>query len=269
MKEERILTISQINIYPVKACRGISVQKADLTPQGLRYDRRWMVVDEENRFLSQRTHPKMALIQTELLPGKVLLRASGQPPLIIKMDKEGEKRTVVVRKDSVEAIDMGDEAAEWLSDVMKRKARLVYIPDETFRPIDPKYATSPQDQVGFADAYPLLLTSEASLGDLNLRLPQPIQMNRFRPNLVISGCEPYEEDSWKKIRVGDVILECVKPCSRCVVTCVDQATGEKGEEPLKTLTCYRKQESGIIFGQNLIHKTLGTLSVGQELLILK
>jgi uncharacterized protein YcbX len=147
--------------------------------------------------------------------------------------------------------------------------RLVFMPDASRRQVNQNYAPSPDDVVGFADGYPFLLISEASLKDLNQRLNAPVPMNRFRPNLVISGCLPYEEDTWKWIRIGEVRFKVAKPCARCIVTTVDQSTGEKGVEPFQTLAAYRKQEKGIMFGQNLIHTTQGVLSIGQTVEVLE
>lgn len=262
-------TLSALNIYPVKSCKGISLQSVEVGSKGPLMDRRWMIIDQENRFMTLRSTPQLCLIEAELLSGKLLLRAKRHPPLIVPFGKEGEKKPVVVWKDTTWAIDQGDEAAEWLKEVLQIDARLVFLPDETVRAVNPNYATKESDEVSFADGYPFLLISEASLGDLNLRLETPVSMNRFRPNLVISGCEPYEEDSWKKISIGSIVFDCVKLCSRCVAVNVDHITGEKSDEPLQTLASYRKFEKGIMFGQNCIHQNHGRLSLGNEVKILK
>ncbi len=260
--------LSAIYIYPVKSCKGIAVSSVEVGPKGPSMDRRWMIVDKDGRFLSQRQVPHMCLIETELLPGKLLLRKRGMPPLILPFGKEGVKREVVVWKDTVAAVDQGDSAAEWLQEALQLEARLVFLPDETVRSVDGRYAKRASDEVGFADGYPFLLISEASLGDLSLRLGAPVPMNRFRPNLVISGCEPYEEDNWKQISIGSITFDCVKPCSRCVTINVDQITAEKSLEPLATLAGYRKVEKGIMFGQNCIHSTSGKLTCGSEVKIM-
>lgn len=262
-------TVSAITIYPVKACKGISLQSVAMSPKGPLMDRRWMVVDAGGHFVTQRRIPKMCLIETELLPGRLLLRAKNHPPFILKLDGDKEMRQVTIFKDTLMAKDEGKEVSEWLSDVLHEEVRLVFLPDDIHRPVNPKYAVSEKDEVSFADGYPVLIISEASLGDLNLRLKTAVPMNRFRPNLVISGSTPYEEDTWKKIRIGSIIFECVKPCSRCTVTTVNQATGEVSDEPLQTLATYRKQENKIMFGQNCIHCGEGVISVGNKIEVLE
>ncbi|HXF29012.1 MAG TPA: MOSC domain-containing protein [Chlamydiales bacterium] len=268
-EKEKIKTVSALFIYPVKSLKGLSVQKFEIGAKGPMMDRRWMVVDKEGRFLSQRVEPKMALITVELFPDKILLKAPRVPPVIVTRANKSEVRSVVIWKDTVDAIDQGNQAAEWLTEFLGFDARLVFLPDETVRKVNPKYATADTDQVSFADAYPLLVISEASLADLNWRLKTPIQMNRFRPNLVISGCEPYEEDTWKRFRIGDMLFECVKPCSRCVTVTIDQHTAEKDPEPLEVLATYRKEEGGIMFGQNVIPKNQGIVSIGAEVKVLE
>jgi len=262
--------VSSLHFYPVKSCKGIAVEKLQLDSKGALLDRRWQVVDHEGRFLSQRTMPKMAFIAVEPFSDKLLLKAPKMTPCIVKLPYNGSKRQVVIWKNTVEAIDQGDTIAEWLTEYLGVEARLVYMPDATHRPVDPKYAVSEANEVTFVDAYPLLLISEASLGDLNWRLKTPVPMNRFRPNIVVSGCAPFEEDTWKQIRIGNVVIDCVKPCSRCVTITIDQNTGEKEDnEPMQTLTTFRKFEGGIMFGQNCIHKGPGTISVGTKVEILK
>lgn len=269
MKDNPERTVSGLTIYPVKSFQGISLKTMKIGSKGPEMDRRFMVVDSNGRFLTMRTCHKMCLIGTELLPGKLLLRSRKLPPLILKLDKFSEEKQVTVWNDTVLARSMGQEASEWVSEALGQEAHLVFIPDEVIRQVDQKYATSVDDQVSFADAYPILLISEASLGDLNFRLESPVPMNRFRPNIVVSGCAPYEEDTWKKIRIGNVVLDVVKPCSRCVATTVDQASGERGTEPLAMLATYRKQEKGIMFGQNCVHKNLGLIALGDGVEVLE
>jgi len=269
VKDNKEVTVSGLTIYPVKSLQGITLKTMKIGEKGPEMDRRFMVVDASGRFLTMRTLHRMCLIGTELLPGKLLLRARKLPPLIVKLDRPGSQKQVTVWKDTVLATDMGQEASEWFTEALGQEVHLVFIPDDVIRLVDPQYATTPQDQVSFADAYPIHLISEASLGDLNFRLKTPVPMNRFRPNIVVSGCEPYEEDTWKKIRIGNVILSIVKPCSRCVATTVDQASGERSDEPLATLAKYRKQEKGIMFGQNCIQQNAGSIALGDEVEILE
>lgn len=258
-----------LHFYPVKGCKAIDLNFASVGPMGPEMDRRWMIVDANGRFISQRQESLMALIGTEWKENVLTIRIPKEPPLYISLSNLGPRRQVSIWDDVCEAIDQGDAIAERLSHFLHRECRLVFIPDDSKRRVNPKYAPSPESIVGFADRFPFLLISEASLQDLNKRLEHPILMNRFRPNLVVSGCEAYEEDTWRRIRIGNVIFKAAKPCSRCIVTTIDQTTGQRGEEPLKTLAAYRKMEKGILFGQNLVHENHGVLSVGERVEILE
>lgn len=260
------ILLTQLNIYPIKSCGGISLHNARLEERGLQYDRRWMVVDQEGRFLTQREVPRLALVSVQISSGALRLVAPQMKELLVPMQTAGGKSTpVVVWDDTVEAVDVGEAAAKWFSEFLGFPAQLVHMPDTADRLASRGGYTS---QVSFADAYPLLLISEDSLEDLNTRLEVPLPMNRFRPNLVVSGCAPYAEDSWKEIRISGMRLHVVKPCARCVTTTVNQATGEKGKEPLKTLATYREQDGKVMFGQNLIHEGKGVLEVGSRVEIL-
>lgn len=262
-----MLTLTQLNIYPIKSCKGISLQSAMLEDRGLRFDRRWMIVNEQNRLMTQRDMPRLALVGVEVCSDHLSVTALGMNELIVPMVlTKGEVRSVTVWDDTVSALDAGNYAATWFSQYLGVTARLVYMPDTANRVASRGGFTS---QVSFADAYPLLLISEASLDDLNERLEDPLPMNRFRPNLVVRGCEPFAEDSWKEILIGDVELHCVKQCGRCVTTTVNQSTGEKGKEPLKTLATYRERDGNVLFGVNLIHERRGELQVGGAVTILR
>jgi uncharacterized protein YcbX len=175
----------------------------------------------------------------------------------------GERREVAIWRDRCDAIDQGDAAAEWASAFLGASCRLVRIADDTVRPVDRDFAVSEGDQVGFADGYPFLLTTEESLADLNDRMAQALPMDRFRPNIVISGFEPFAEDDWRRIRIGEIAFAVVKPCARCPITTTDQATAKRGQEPLRTLATYRQVPGkGVMFGQNLIHESTGIIRVG-------
>jgi uncharacterized protein len=256
------LHLSEINIYPIKSAKGISLSSAKLDARGLEFDRRWMVVDEQGHFLTQRTIPKMAVIGVSLQSDHLSVRARGTQDLMIPLESLSTKAVhVQIWSDALEALDVGDEAASWFTEVLGLNCRLVQMPREGIRSVNPHYAP-PNTPVSFADAYPVLLISTASLADLNARLSEPVPMNRFRPNIVIDGSGAYEEDSWKSVRVGSVLFSVVKPCSRCTVPTVNQDTGESGKEPLRTLSTYRVRDSNIYFGQNLIHENRGILNVG-------
>jgi uncharacterized protein YcbX len=224
-----------------------------------------MIVDEAGRFRTQRELPRMALIVPRLDGARLTVEAPGMPALALALRSEGERRAVTIWDDACEAIDQGDEAAEWLGDFLAAPARLVRIADDFVRHVDRTYA-GPDDQVGFADGFPFLLASEASLADLNARMERPLEMIRFRPNIVVDGVAPFEEDGWTRIRIGGIGFGVVKPCARCPITTVDQLTAERAQEPLRTLATYRHvRGKGVMFGQNLIHDRAGVVHVGDAL----
>jgi hypothetical protein len=260
--------ISGLFYYPIKSCAGVSTEAMTLDARGPVDDRRYMLVAADGRFLTQREHARMALIRPEVLPGGLRVRAPGQADLVHEARTQGRTRPVVVWRDTVAAHDQGDEAAAWLSEFLGAQVRLVRLPDDVVRPVSADYAVSAHDQVGFADGYPLLLISEDSLLDLNARLDTPLPMNRFRPNVVVRGAQPYAEDGWRTLRAGALLLHVVKPCARCVITTTDQRTTVRSSEPLRTLAAYRKTKRGVMFGQNVIHSGPGALRVGSQLLVL-
>ena len=264
-------TLAEINIYPVKSLGGISLQNSEVTDRGLKHDRRWLIIDDEEKFITQRTHPQLALIKTKISGNKLILghKTKDISPLVIPIHHESiETILVTIWRDLVEARIVGKYADEWLSEALDIKCRLVYMHDETQRFVNRAYAAE-NEIVGFADAYPFMAIGQSSLDDLNDRLKEKLPMNRFRPNFVFTGGEAFEEDKWKKIRIGEVIFSVIKPCSRCVTTTVDQDTAEKNEEPLKTLSTYRSIDNKIYFGQNLLHEGTGILKVGEEIEILE
>jgi uncharacterized protein YcbX len=230
---------------------------------GLQDDRRMMVVTPEGGFLTQREYPRLALVTPKLNDGTLELSAPNYDSLQIGIQTTGVPIPVDVWKSKgVQAIDQGEEAAQWFSDWLETEVRLVHIADGYLRPVSAEYAVHADDHTGFADGYPILLTSEEGLQDLNSRLDTPVPMNRFRPNVVVKGCEPFAEDTWNRIRAGDVEMAVVKPCARCEVTTIDKNTLETSKEPLKTLGKYRKQKLGAIFGQNVIPLIEGILRLG-------
>jgi hypothetical protein len=225
-----------------------------------------MIVDEHKRLITQREMPRLALVSVKLHSDHLNVTAPGMSELLVPiLLPRNDVLSVIVWDDTVSALDVGDEAAEWFTLYLDTTARLVYMPDSADRLASRNGYSS---QVSFADAYPLLLISEASLEDLNTRLDEPLPMNRFRPNIVVKGCEPYAEDTWKDIMIAGVRLHVVKPCGRCVTTTVNQLTGEKGKEPLRTLATYRARDGSVLFGQNLIHEVRGVLRVGDEVRIM-
>jgi uncharacterized protein len=259
-------TLSAIYIYPIKSCRGIAVTSAQLNAWGFKFDRNWMIVSPTGKFVTQRQLPQLALVETEIGSEALQLNAPGQSPLHLSLAPvAGAVMEVEVWGDRCQAIDQGDEAAAWLSQFLEIECRLVRIGEEYDRPVKRRADA----QVSFADGYPLLLISEASLADLNQRLPKPIPMNRFRPNLVVAGCDAYAEDSWNQIRIDEVTFDVMTSCERCVITTTDQATGHRESmEPLKTLATYRRVKGGVIFGKNVIHRQQGEVQVGNPVKVL-
>lgn len=256
-------------MYPIKSCGGIAVEEWDVDERGLRHDRRWMLTDEAGRFLTQRQLPRMALIKVRIEPDGLLVDAPGMPTLDVAFHPpEGKLRLARVWDDLVESQTVGDEADRWFSEFLQMRCKLVYLPEKSVRPVDPAYGM-PGDRVGLADGFPFLLISEASLANLNARLEHPVPMNRFRPNLVVRGCEPFAEDDWSRIRIGSITFRVVKPCARCAIITVDQTSAATGKEPLPTLARFRLAGTKVLFGQNLIHDETGTLCAGAPAEILQ
>lgn len=263
------ITLSGLHYYPVKSLRGLSPSRHPVTRLGLAHDRRWMLVDANGRFLTQREQHALALVSTRIDGERLCIEAPGRTPLELPLaGPDGPELVVRVWSDQVTARDAGDEAAAWLSGLLGVAARLVYFPDEASRQVDMGFARA-GDETAFSDGFPFLLISEASLADLNARLATPVPMRRFRPNLVVSGCKAFDEDRWRRIRIGAVELRVVKPCSRCVITTLDPETAERGAEPLKTLATYRRRDKRIDFGQNLIHDGTGELRLGDRVEVLE
>jgi uncharacterized protein YcbX len=265
------LTLSSLHIYPVKGLKGISLEAARCTDRGLEHDRRWMVVDREGTFISQRSRPRMATVWTDIDGDKLVLSAPDVDSLELPLEIERNASVnVTVWSSTVKAVQAPHAANAWISEYLGEECFLVFMPESTKRNSNPKYAGFDK-RVGFADGYAYLVTTEASLADLNARLAAKshpaLPMNRFRPNFVVSGASAFEEDTWKRIRVGDAVLEGVKPCGRCQVTTTDQSTGEvQGPEPLATLSTYREsREFGIMFGMNCVTVEEGHVSVGMAL----
>ncbi len=255
------VVISQLWIYPVKGCRGSSLAHARLGWAGLVGDREWMIVDADGRFLSQRTHPRLALVAPRLEDDRLVLTAPGLADLEVSPDALGPRPPVTVWRDTVAAVSAGIRARTWLAEWLDVPCDLVRMAQGVHRPVDPRYA-DPDDEVSFADGFPVLLISQGSLDELNRRLEEPLPMNRFRPNLVVSGCPPFAEDGWSALEIGEVRLRIAKPCARCIVTTVDQTTGVRGREPLVTLARFRSRDGKLLFGQNLVPERTGDLRVG-------
>ncbi len=264
------MKLSGIHVYPVKSLGGISLSHADVEVRGLRHDRRWLLVDEDDHFLTQRAFPQMALCAVSIGADMLRIAAPGCPSLCVPYDTQNRgRRAVRVWQSAGEAVAVSEEADQWFSDFLGIACHLLYMPDDSRRLVSPDHAAHEGDLVSFADGYPLMLLSEASLADLNSRLEQPVPMNRFRPNLVVTGTEPFAEDSWKLIRVGSAVFHVAKPCARCVMTTINQETAERGTEPMTTLAKFRLFDQKILFGQNLIPEGTGTISLGDTIEVLQ
>ncbi|MEK6565415.1 MAG: MOSC N-terminal beta barrel domain-containing protein, partial [Bacteroidota bacterium] len=234
--------LSAMYVYPVKSLGGMPVSSWRVDERGLELDRRWMVVDKDNKFLTQRQIPRLALISVSLEKDQLVLNAPRSGRIEIPSKPTGKARIPVqVWKDEVQALPADLDVSNWISDYLGQQSNLVYMPDDSKRYVQTPYAIN-RDPYGFADAFPFLILSEGSLEELNRRLEKALPVNRFRPNLVLSGCEPFAEDGWKEIRIGQIVFRVAKPDSRCATTTVDQSTAEVGKEPLKTLSTFRKKD---------------------------
>ncbi|MGK0291604.1 MAG: hypothetical protein ACI86H_003073, partial [bacterium] len=253
MPDMEEIIVSQLYVYPIKSAQGIALTEAIVGKKGFQYDRRWMLVDENGSFLSQRKYPQMASLEVQFAGEGLSVSAPNMSSLLIPFEPmTKELLDVQVWDDIVSAVIVGNDSNVWFSKFLGIKSQLVFFPEEEFRQVDQEYA-EPQHGTGFSDGFPFLLISEASLDDLNSRLEEPVTMERFRPNIVVQGCNAFEEDFWKEVQIGNITFSVVKPCSRCIITTLDPKTGKKiGKEPLKTLSSYRKVKSQVYFGQNIV-----------------
>ncbi|EON76043.1 Flavodoxin reductases (ferredoxin-NADPH reductases) family 1 [Lunatimonas lonarensis] len=262
------MKLQDIYIYPIKSLGGIRLASAKLEERGIQYDRRWMLVDAQGCFLSQRTHPQMALLGVSVLPEglRITHKMDKRQSILVPFTPETNRMIPVsIWEDLVAGQVVSKTAGRWFSEILRMPCELVMMPENIQRKIDPKYAVK-GETVSYADAMPYLLIGQASLDDLNARLENPVPMNRFRPNLVFSGGIPYEDDGWKTLRIGDAVFKITKPCARCVLTTVDQATAKKGKEPLRTLAGYRNVGGKVLFGQNMLLLGGSSLHVGDALI---
>jgi len=262
-------TLASVHIYPLKGGRAVDLSESAVEPWGLAGDRRWLIVDSDGRFISQREHASLARLVVSYGPGQgITVSSDGFGPLFAATPGAAELLKVTVWRSTVLAAAAGPEADAWFSDYLGQPARLVYLDDPTRRAVDPEFGAD-GDVVSFADGYPLLLTNTGSLRQLGEWLTaggeRPVPMNRFRPNVVVAGHEPWAEDRWRRIRIGEVSFRVAKPCGRCVVTTTDQATGERGTQPLKILGARRRFGQSLVFGQNIIPDSPGIIRVGDPL----
>jgi uncharacterized protein YcbX len=261
--------LSQIYIYPVKSLAGISVNRWEVTETGLKYDRKWMLIDNDGQFLSQRRLPRMALIKTALTGDKLIVAVPGMNELALDLEpKSGEILRCTIWRDELDAWAVSKAADQWFSAFLNTACRLVFQPDESIRRVDQNYA-QPKDITALSDGFPFLLLSENSLVALNKAMQLDLPVMRFRPNMVISGCDAYAEDYWREISIGNIGFRLPKPCSRCSVPTIDPVTAETGKEPLVTLNRLRKWDNKVYFGQNALHNNCGIISVGDPVTIIK
>jgi len=264
------MRLQDIYIYPIKSLGGIRLTEAQVETRGLSNDRRWMLVDENGLFLTQRKHHQMALLQVQMMPDglRVFHKQQREREHAIPFEPETTNITqVMIWDDMVSGQVVSESCNQWFSDILGFPCQLVYMPNSSERPIDRKYAVN-QETVSFADAMPYMVIGQKSLDELNGRLAEPLPMDRFRPNFVFSGGEAFVEDHWGQVKIGTSIFKVTKPCARCVLTTVDQATGLKGKEPLKTLASYRTVNKKVLFGQNMIALSPGRIKVGDEINVL-
>jgi len=280
------MQISELNIYPVKSLKGIALTDAVVEKRGLRYDRRWMLTDPDGMFFTQRDVPKMAAVTVAVDWNGLTVSADGVGSIHVPQEPDqGTRQQVTVWQSDVDGLVYNGPVSEWFSDVLSKKCQLVLMPDTSERHVSERFDTG-DDIVSFADGYPLLLIGEGSLDELNERIMNrkeetvdedvrvPYPMNRFRPNLVVKGSEPFAEDTWARIKVGEAIFRVAKPCARCVMTTVDQTRGEfDGKDPLKTMATFRmakdafpttyesfdQKPNAVLFGENLIPENPGAI----------
>lgn len=258
--------VSHLYIYPVKSLQGISVDEVDVLERGFKNDRRWMIVDSNKDFITQRNHPQLSQIAVDLSQDKIHLSADGNS-IHLALSDSTKPVEVTVWQNQVNALEADTLQNEWISEFLGGHYSFVLMPEDGKRPANPNYAQH-NENVSFADGYPYLIIGQSSLDDLNSSLPSPIPMNRFRPNIVVTGSSAYEEDHWREMKIGEVPFYGTHPCKRCIFTTIDQETGTKGKEPLKTLASYRKDGKDVIFGLNALARKKGIVRVGDELCLM-
>jgi uncharacterized protein YcbX len=259
--------ITSLNYYPVKSLKPIAVSQVELDSFGFKYDRRFMFVGVDGKFISQRTHPKMSLMSARFNGSCLEVELVGSGVLYFQVTEFVNSARTGIWGDEVNALMLKNEGTDKISNYLGVQVSLAYMPDGLVRQVDRSYYAEDQG-VSFVDGFPLLLVNEASLVELNGRLDKSVGMQRFRPNIVFAGDQAFQEDGWKRVRIGSVELDIVKPCARCGMTTIDEL-GVKGKEPLKTLSAYRKGVGGVYFGQNAVHKSKGQISLSDDLIVLR
>lgn len=264
---ENHLLVQDIFIYPIKSLGGIRLMEADVEERGFRYDRRWMLIDSEGMFVTQRQYAQLALLGVNLTAWglEVFHKKNPSNRIDVPFDlASGPELLVTIWDDQVMAKTVDIQLDSWFSDFLGFSVSLVKMPETSFRKVDPRYAVR-DESVSFADGMPYLIVGQESLNELNTRLEMPVAMDRFRPNLVFSGGSAFLEDQLRKIRIGAVDFQVVKPCARCVLITVDQQSGKQTKEPLKTLSAYRSVNNKVYFGQNMLSLGVGKIRIGDSI----
>ena len=262
-------SLSGLYIYPIKSLGGISLDTSEVQERGLKFDRRFLLVDENGIFITQRTVPQLVLLQLSFSEKgfKILNTLDNTFAFIPFESKSTEMVKVRIWNDICNVVTINKETDLWFSNFLNKKCSLVFMPESERRVVEKQYLTR-EHIVSFADAYPFLIIGQPSLDDLNIKLQYQLPINRFRPNLVFTGCQPYDEDNWKEFIIGNVHFEAVKPCARCIITTTDQETSGRAEEPLKTLSKYRSLGNKVYFGMNAICKNTGVISISDRIKLL-
>lgn len=259
------MEVSGLYIYPIKSLQGISLTEAEVLERGFKQDRRWMLVNKKNGHVTQRTHPHLSQVGISLTDQNIIASHPDMPDMNIPVTlKNGDSIQVTIWDDEVEALEAPQDICDWFSSIAGEPCKLVFMPEDHTRPVNPK-RTINAENVSFADGYPYLIIGQSSLDDLNSRMEVDLPMHRFRPNIVVKGSQPYEEDGWGDIQIGEVKFHVTHPCKRCVFTTINQETGQKAAEPLKTLATYRREGKEVIFGVNTLALEAGKIKVGDEL----
>jgi uncharacterized protein len=261
-----LATVSSLFVYPIKSCQGLSLTSLVCGERGPLNDRRWMVIDDRGRFVSQRENPRLSLIAPFFYGDQLVATAPGAASLRLD-DRKTTRCRVSVWNFEGEAEDLGEECARWFTEILEQSCRVVRFADDVHRAVS-KSHTALNAEVAFSDGYPLLLVSLESWSELNRHLEVPVPMSRFRPNVVLRGCQPFQEDEWQTLAVPQLTLDLVKPCERCKITTLNPDTLEYGIEPLATLAKFRRGPKGVLFGQNAVHHGPGVIEVGDNVTVL-
>jgi hypothetical protein len=263
------LKLSEIYIYPIKSLGGISLEEAKLEQKGLQYDRRWLLIDEGGKFITQRKHFSLAMLQVTIDDHTLTVFHKTNPASNISFPLAksiSQRIELMIWDDSSSGFEVDEKVSTWFSEFLNMKVKLVKMSDDDERHVDPEFAHN-GELVSFADAYPCLIIGQSALDTLNEKLIEPVKMDRFRPNFVFTGGEPHIEDRFGDFNLGDNLFSAANQCARCVLTTIDQQTGVKGQEPLRTLAGYRTVNKKVMFGQNLLHQGTGAIRVGDELIV--